>query len=82
MLEGLYGRTINAIFVVKEHATFLSENVIRRAEQAFCVYSIRLTRNACSGRVGSSHSYLDRRPLHEIDEIVYEYDRKQFHPLL
>ena len=29
-----------------------------------------------SGKVGSSHCYLDRRPLHEIDEIVYEYDRK------
>ena len=32
----------------------------------------RVTRN-----VGSSHCYLDRRPLYEIDEIVYEYNRKK-----
>ena len=38
--------------------------------------------NARSGKVGSSHCYLDRRPLREIDEIVYEYDRKQFHRLV
>ena len=38
--------------------------------------------NARSGKVGSSHYYLDRRPLHEIDEIVYEYDRKQSQQLV
>ena len=48
-----------------------------------CGYYIRLTRNgricnARSGKVGSSHCYLDRRPLHELDEIVYEYDKKTF----
>jgi hypothetical protein len=32
--------------------------------------------------LGSSHCYLDRRPLHEINEIVYEYDRKLFHRLV
>ena len=41
-----------------------------------------MTRNAPKGKYGSSHYYLDRRPLHEIDEIVYEYDRKQFHRLV
>ena len=60
---------------------FWSENVFRRAEKKNCGYWIRLRRNArlCnarSGKVGSSHCYLDQRPLHEIDEIVYEYDRK------
>ena len=32
------------------------------------------------GKVGSSHCYLDRRPLQEItfDETVYEYDKKKF----
>ena len=63
------------------------ENFFRRAEQNFCGHWIRLTRyaricNARSGKVGSSHCYLDRRPLHEIDEIVYEYDRKHFHRLV
>ena len=46
--------------------------------QRCCRYLIRLTRharvhNARSGKVGSSHCYLDRRQLHEIatfDEIV------------
>ena len=38
--------------------------------------------NACSGKVGSSNGYLDRRPLHEMDEIVYEYDSTQFHGLV
>ena len=42
----------------------------------------RLTRNARSGKVSSSHCYLNRRPLHEIDEIVYEYDKKQFQQLV
>ena len=50
-------------------SVFLSENFFRRAEQTFCEYWIRLTRNARvyntrSGKVGSSHCYLDRRPLH------------------
>ena len=31
--------------------------------------------NARSGKVGSSHFFLDRRPLHGIDEIVYEYNK-------
>ena len=48
---------------------------------------IRLMRNAriCnarSGKVGSSHCYLNRQPLHEIDELVYEYDIKQFNRML
>ena len=42
----------------------------------------KLTRNARSGQVGSSHCYLDRRPLHETDEIVYEYDRKHSQQLV
>ena len=50
---------------------YWSKNFFRSAEQKFCKYWIRLTRNArnCnarSGKVGSSHCYLDRRPLHEI----------------
>ena len=64
---------------------FLSENFFRRAEQKFCGYRIRLRRTACSSKVGSSHCYLDRRPLHEIatlDEIVYEYDRKHSQKLV
>ena len=61
---------------------FLKWNFFRHAEQQFCGYWISLTHNARSGKVSSSHCYLDRRLLHEIDEIVYEYDRKQFHPLL
>ena len=62
--------------------SFFNENFFRRAEQNFCGYWIRLTRNARSGKVGSSHSYLDRRQLHEIELIAYEYDRKQFHRLV
>ena len=67
--------------------TFWSVNFFRRAEQIICGYWIRLTRNARnsnarSGKIGSSHCYLNVRPLHEIDEIVYEYDRKQFHRLV
>ena len=31
--------------------------------------------NARSGKVGSSHCYLDRRPLHEMGDIVYGYDK-------
>ena len=62
---------------------FVTENFFRRAEKKCCGYWITLTRNArlCharSGKVGSSHCYLDRRPLHEMetfDEIVYEYDK-------
>ena len=61
---------------------FLIENFSRRAEQKFCGYWIRLTRHARSGKVGSSHCYLDQRPLHEIDEIVYEFDRKWFHRMV
>ena len=49
-------------------------------------YSGSLRRNArlCnirSGKVGSSHCYLDQRPLHEsatFAEIVYECDKKTF----
>ena len=41
-----------------------------------------MTRNARSGKVGSSHCYLDRRPLHEMDEIVYEYDEKHYQQLV
>ena len=67
--------------------SFTSENFFRRAEQKCCGYWIRVTRNArnCNARsvkVGSNHCYVDRRPLHNIDEIVYEYDRKQFHRLV
>ena len=62
--------------------TFWSENFFRHAEQRCCTYWIRLTRNARSGKFSSSHCYLDRWPLHEIDEIVYEYDRKQFNRLV
>ena len=43
---------------------------------------IRPLRNSRSGEVGTSHCYLDRRPLHEIDEIVYEYDRKNSQQLV
>ena len=38
--------------------------------------------NARSGKVGSSHCYRDRRPLYEIDEIVYEYDIKHSQQLV
>ena len=51
---------------------FWSENFFRRAEQIFCRYWIRLTRNARSGKVGSSHCYLDRRPL----QPSYVYPKK------
>ena len=54
---------------------FSSENFFRRAEQKLCGYWIRLTVTLV--RV-TSLCYLDRRPLHEIDEIVYEYDKKTF----
>ena len=59
---------------------FWTENFFRRAEQKFYGYSIRLTHNtricnARSGKVGSSHSYLNQRLLQEIDEMVYEYDK-------
>ena len=47
--------------------SFWSENFFTRAEQNFCGYCIRLTCNARSDKAGSSHCYLDRRPLHEID---------------
>ena len=52
--------------------SFWSKNLLRRAEQNFYEYWSWLTRNArnCdarSGKVGSSHCYLDRQPLHEID---------------
>ena len=59
---------------------FLRENFFRSSEQTFCEYWIRLTRNAriCNAR-SVKIGYLDRRPLHE---IVYEYDRKQFHRLV
>ena len=65
---------------------YWSEDFCRRAEQKYG-YWIRLARytricNARSDKVGSSYCYLDRRTLHEIDEIVYEYDRKQFHRLV
>ena len=64
---------------MKTDQMFLIENFFRRAEQTFCGDWIRFTHNAGiynarSGKVGSSHCYLDRRPLHEIDEIVYEYE--------
>ena len=60
------------------YGNYWSENFFRRAVQNFCGHWIRLTRNArvCtarSGKVGSSHCYLDRRQLHEIptfDQIV------------
>ena len=39
-------------------------------------------RNARSGKVGSSHCYLGWRSLYEIGEIVYKYDKKQFHRLV
>ena len=60
---------------------FWSENFFRCAEQNCCVYWITVTLNArvCnarSGKVDSSNCYLDRRPLHEINEIVYEHDKK------
>ena len=66
---------------------FWTENLFRLAKQKFCGYCIRLTRNArnCSarsGKLGSSHCYVNRLPLHEIDEIVCEYDRKKFHRLV
>ena len=64
---------------------FWSENFFTCAEEKFCGYWIRVTHNVRSSKVGSSHCYLDRRPLHEIatfNEIVYEYDRKQFHRLV
>ena len=69
---------------------FWTENFFRRAEQKFCGYWIRLRLNsrfcnARSGKVGSSHCYLDRRPFHEIatfDEIVYEYDKKHSQQLV
>jgi hypothetical protein len=35
-----------------------------------------LTPNDRSGKVGLSHYYLDRRLLHEIDDVVYEYEKK------
>ena len=57
---------------------FWRENFFMHAEQKFCWYWIRLRLNARSGKVGSSHCYLDRWPLHEIatfNEIVYEYDK-------
>ena len=62
---------------------YWSENFFRRAELKFRGYWIRVTRNArvCNARsskVGSSHCYLDRRPLRGIDEIVYGYDKKRF----
>jgi len=46
-----------------------------------------LTRNARvfntrSGKVSSSHCYLDQRPLNEIDEIVYEHDKKHSQQLV
>ena len=66
----------------KLYTTFWSENLFRRAEQIFRGYWIRITRNARSGKVGSRHCYLHRRPSHEMDKIVYEYDRKQFHRLV
>ena len=58
---------------IRNSGSFRSENLFRGAVQTFCGYWIRLSRNARSGKVGSSHCYLDRRPLHEIatfDEIV------------
>ena len=62
---------------------FWSKNFFRRAEQKFFRYWIRLKRNArhcnaCSGEVGSSHCYLDQRPLHEMatfDEIVWVWQK-------
>ena len=68
----------------------LSENFFRLAEQKFCTYWIRVTRNAriCharSGKVDSSHCYLDRRPLRGIatfDEIVSEYDKNNSQQLV
>ena len=61
----------NYSFILSIPGDFLSENFFRRAKQKNYGYLIRLTRNAqvCnarSGKVGSSHCYLDRRPLHEI----------------
>ena len=52
--------------------------------QTFCVYCIRLTRNARahnarSGKVGSSHCHLDRRQLHEIQNF---YDKKHSQQLI
>ena len=58
---------------------FWSENFFRRAEKTFCGYWIRVTRNAPSGKVGSSHCYLQRRPLHEIatfDEFFMNMTKK------
>ena len=83
----IFWSQISAKYFVSEellHTTFWSENFFRRSEQKCCGYWIRLTRNvrvcnARSGKVGSSHCYLERRQLHEMatfDEIVYEYDRK------
>ena len=67
---------------VLAESCFSSENFFRRAVQKFCGYWLRLTHNTrvcntrvCnprSGKVGSSHCYLDRWQLHEIatfDEI-------------
>jgi hypothetical protein len=59
---------------IKYKLYFWSENFFRRAEQTFCGYWIRLRGNAricnCqSGKVGSSHYYLDPRPLHEIVKL-------------
>ena len=63
----------NLIHCYISHKYFWSQNFSRRDVQKCCGYWITLTRNARSGRVCSSHCYLDRRQLHEIatfDEIV------------
>ena len=80
---------MSLLFCVSKHFlfSFWSENFFRPTEQKFCGYWVRLTRNsricnARSAKDGSSHCYLDRRSLHEMDKIVDEYDRKQFHRLV
>ena len=89
----LYGcEAWSLTLMVEMLSNFWSENFFRRAEQKFWGYWITawLTHNArvCnarSGKVGSSHCYLDRRPLPEIstfDEIVYVYDRKHSQQLV
>ena len=68
-LHSEYSNTWHQIFEVKTSLSALSKY--------FVDIELDWRVNARSGKVGSSHCYLDRRPLHEMDEIVYEYDRKQ-----
>ena len=69
---------------------FLSETSLGALSKNFMGIELdwRVTLGVCnarSGKIGSSHCYLGRRPLHKIEtfnDIFYEYDRKQFHQFI